>query len=148
MPNRATQEHLCGTARVDPSSTRVPGTRRQLGVPTSESGTPDDPWLEGRDFEPLDPRDVQRFPLGRYVRAALAIVEDALTGAGRREAQRILLRSGIPAGGVEPEWYAQLKDAALEIKKQGRSAVNEIAKQKGVSANVVNQWLHRAHTRH
>src|SRR4029079_2238249 len=85
------------------------------GVPTTETGTPEDPWLEGGEFEPLEPREVQRLPLGRYVRAALARREDPITGAGRREAQRILLPPGKPVEGVGPEWYAELLEMAEEI---------------------------------
>lgn len=115
------------------------------GVPTTATGTQADPWLEGGEFEPLEASMVKQLPLGRYVRAALAIVDDPLTGAGRREARRVLLPPGDPKDqAVGPEWYEELLKMAKEIEKQGRSAVQEIAERKDVSTNVVNQWLHRA----
>jgi len=114
------------------------------GIPTSPSGTNEDPWLEGGEYEPLVVRDVQQLLLGRYVRAALAIVDDPITGEGRREARRILLPSGMPDEGVGPEWYAELLENAEELEKQGYSPVQEIANRKGVSPNVVSQWLNRA----
>src|SRR4051812_41984890 len=98
------------------------------GVPTSASGTQADPWLEDGEFEPLDAQEIKQLPLGRYVRAALAIVDDPLTGKGRREARHILLPPGNPKVGVAPEWYEELLETAEELEKQGQSAVQEIAR--------------------
>lgn len=46
----------------------VTGIATRFGVPTSSSGTPKHPWLEGAEYEPVSPRDVQRLPLSTRIR--------------------------------------------------------------------------------
>ena len=120
------------------------GIAVRSGVPTSPTGTPQDPWLEGSEYEPVVPRDVQRLPLGRYVRAALAIVNDPFTEDGRREVQRILVPKGRPSRGHGAEFYRDLLATARRLEEQDMRPVPEIARRKRVSENVVHQWLHRA----
>jgi hypothetical protein len=120
------------------------GIAIRSGVPTSASGTPDDPWLEGADYDPVSPRDVQRLPLSRYARAALAIVNDPLTEQGRREARSILVPRGRPSRRRGAAFYRDLLATARDLEEQGIRPVPEIARRKHVSQNLVHQWLHRA----
>jgi hypothetical protein len=82
--------------------TYLTGIAVRSGVPTSPAGTPQDPWLEGAEYEPVVPRDVQRLPLTRYVRAALAIVTDPLTEEGRREVGASSFPGVAPRADAEP----------------------------------------------
>ncbi len=120
------------------------GIATRSGVPTSASGTPDDPWLEGAEYDPVSPRDAQRLPLSRYARAALAIVNDPLTEEGRQEARRILVPRGRPSRRRGAAFYRELLRAARDLEEQGILPVPEIARRKQVSENLVHQWLHRA----
>jgi hypothetical protein len=126
------------------AQTYLTGIAVRSAVPTSPAGTPRDPWLEGAEYEPVVPRDVQRLPLGRFVRAALAIVNDPFTEEGRREVQRILVPKGRPLRGHGAEFYPDLIAMARRLEEQGIRPVPEIARRKRVSENVVHQWLHRA----
>lgn len=120
------------------------GIAARSGVPTSASGTPDDPWLEGAEYDPVSPRDAQRLPLSRYARAALAIVNDPLTEEGRQEARRILVPRGRPSRRRGAAFYRELLATARDLEEQGIRPVPEIARRKQVSENLVHQWLHRA----
>ncbi len=122
----------------------VTGIAARSGVPTSASGTPKDPWLEGAEYGPVSPRDVQRLPLSRYARAALAIVNDPLTEEGRQEARRILMPRGRPSRRRGPDFYRELLATARHLEEQSVRPVPEIARRKDVSENLVHQWLHRA----
>jgi hypothetical protein len=131
-------------AMEESEKTYVTGIAVRSGVPTSPSGTPQDPWLKGADYEPVVARDVQRLPLTRYVRAALAIVNDPFTAEGRQEAGRILVPKGRPSRGRGAEFYRDLLATARQLEEQGIRPVPEIARRKRVSENLVHQWLHRA----
>ncbi len=120
------------------------GIAIRSAVPTSASGTPQDPWLEGANYEPVSPRGVQRLTLSRYARAALAIVNDPLSEEGRREMTRILVPRGHPSRRRGPGFYRELLGAARHLEEQGLRPVPEIARRKHVSENLVHQWLHRA----
>ncbi len=126
------------------AKTYVTGIAVRSGVRTSPSGTREDPWLEGSEYEPVVPRDVQRLALTTYVRAALAVVNDPLTEKGRQEVARILVPKGRPSRGRGAEFYRDLLATARRLEKQNIRPVPEIARRKRVSENVVHQWLHRA----
>ncbi|MGH2659244.1 MAG: hypothetical protein ACRDHS_06150, partial [Actinomycetota bacterium] len=124
--------------------TFVTGIAVRSGVSTSPSGTAEDPWLEGAEYEPVVPRDVQRLPLTRFARAALAIVNDPFTEEGRQEVQRILVPRGRPTRRRGGEFYRELLATARRLEGRGIPPVPEIARRKKVSQNLVHQWLHRA----
>lgn len=126
----------------------VTGILVRAALPTTPSGTPDDPWLEDGGFDPVVPGEVQHLPLARYARAALAVVKEPLMGEGRRDAKEILLPAGTPSDQPRGlEWYAELLEMAEELEIQGIAAVPEIAKRKNVDENTVHQWLYRARHR-
>ena len=131
-------------ATEEGGKTALIGIAVRSGIPTSPAGTPKDPWLEGAEYEPVVPREVQRLPLGRYARAGLAIANDPFTAEGRREIQRILVPKGRPSRGRGAEFYLDLLATARSLEEQGIRPVPEIARRKKVSENLVHQWLHRA----
>jgi hypothetical protein len=68
----------------DEADIHVTGIAVRSGVPTSRSGTLQDPWLKGASFVEVSARDLQRVSFGDYVRTALAIVEQEDPKPGRR----------------------------------------------------------------
>jgi len=120
------------------------GIAVRAGLPTSPTGTPDDPWLEEGSYDPVVVRDVQRMPLATYAKAALAKVRDPLTEEGRQEVRRILMPRRRPERGHGPDFYKEILRIAGELEVRGVPPVAEIARRYQVSTNVVHQWVYRA----
>lgn len=119
----------------------------------------------------VSPRDVQRLPLARIVRAALAaassaerpnlatgkpaassvariFAEDGITppqeAAWAQVAQRVLLPRGRPQRGKSVDFYRELANSYRALARTGVSPPKVIARRKRVSTNTVYQWLYRA----
>jgi hypothetical protein len=110
-------------------------------------------------------RTVQRLPLARIVRAALAAARvaerpdpsiktevatlfgeyDASQGRSwEGAARKILVPRGRPKRGRSAGFYKEIAEAHKAASMAGKSPAKEIAKRKRVSENTVHQWIHRA----
>jgi hypothetical protein len=132
-------------------------------------------WADGWSGERthVSSRDIQRLPLSRIIRAALAAAATAeqpakttsLPGAPAfelvydpgdeprwrdagpewaRDARRILTPRGRPRRGKSAAFYKELAESHRRFSAAGKSPVKEIARRKRVSENTVHQWVHRA----
>ena len=131
-------------SKVLESTPQITGFVIRTGFPKSPSGKGKESSTSGAEYQPLTAREVQRLPLSRFARAALALAADAFSPGGLQEAKRILMPRGRPSAGADSNFYAELLAAARELEKQGIAPVPEIARRKRVDPNVVHQWLHRA----
>jgi hypothetical protein len=134
----------------------------------------DDFWERDEEERPhVSPRDVQRLPLARIVRAAIAAANSAerpvIESTGKpavsetarlfadesaepwkgdppwaEAARKILVPRGRPERGKSAKFYKDLADSHRAFALAGKSPVKEIARRKGVSENTVHQWVHRA----
>lgn len=95
-------------------------------------------------LEPLLAVDVRQIPFGRVIRAALAAADAELEDDISADVDRILVPRGRPQRGKSVKFYRDLLKSAHEFRQQGLSPAKEIARRKGVSPNLVHQWLHVA----
>lgn len=122
----------------------VTGIAVRVGLPTSPTGSREDPWLEGEYYDPLIVRDVQRMHLPTYAKAALAKVRDPFTQRGREEVRQIVAPRRRRERGLGSEHYDEVLRVGKELEANGERPVPEIQRRWNVSANVAYQWLHRA----
>ena len=128
-------------------------------------------WMAGDERPHVSPRDVQRLPLARIVRAALAAASTAqrptlssgepassqvaplFGSASQRErpeeewakvARKILVPRGRPQRGKSIPFYQRIADAHRACALAGTSPAKEIARRMNVSENTVHQWVHQA----
>lgn len=103
------------------------------------------PFVEGTEPKPVSAVDLRAIPFGRVIRAALtAAKQPEPTDERHDELERTLVPRGRPRKGRSREWYLSLLAGARKFEKDGLSPANEIARRKGVSTNLVYQWLHVA----
>jgi hypothetical protein len=131
----------------------------------------DDFWESAEQRPHVSPRDVQRLPLARIVRAATAAANSAerpvlgekpavsstaqlfpdesgepWTGdpPWAEAARKILVPRGGPQRGKSTQFYKEIARSYRDFALAGMSPVREIARRKRVSENTVHQWVHRA----
>lgn len=103
------------------------------------------PFVEGTEPQPVSAVDLRAIPFGRIIRAATIAVNQPLpTDERHDELKRTLVPRGRPKKGRSREWYLSLLAGARKFEKDGLSPAKEIARRKGVSPNLVYQWLHVA----
>ena len=95
-------------------------------------------------LEPLSAVDVRQIPFGRVIRAAMVAAAAGPEDDIRADVDRILVPRGRPQRGKSVKFYRDLLKSAHEFQQQGLSPAKEIARRKGVSPNLVHQWLHVA----
>jgi hypothetical protein len=105
------------------------------------------PVAEGTVPAPVSAVDVRGVPFGRVIRAALTAAREPGT-IETDELDRILVPRGRPQRGRSVKFYRELLDAARDYEKRGLSPAKEIARRKGVSENLVHQWLYVARHRY
>jgi hypothetical protein len=102
-------------------------------------------FAEGTELEPAAAVDLREIPFGTVIRAALAAKRrPELSDERHAELDRILLPRGRPKRGRSATFYRELAAAADHFEQRGLSSATEIARRKGVSPNLVHQWLHVA----
>lgn len=102
-------------------------------------------FTEDAELEPISAVDLREIPFGKVLRAALvAKRRPELSDERHDELDRILLPRGRPKRGHSRPFYRALAAAADQYERRKLSPAKEIARRKGVSPNLVHQWLHVA----
>ena len=103
------------------------------------------PVAQGIEPEPISAVDLRKIPFGRVIRAATTAAREPFpTDKRHDELESILVPRGRPQRGRSVKFYRQIAEAARAYKRLGISPAKEIARRKGVSENLVHQWLYVA----
>jgi hypothetical protein len=92
----------------------------------------------------VSPRDVQRLPLAKFVRTALAVANSGTSAQRGAAVRKNLAPHARPKRGKSASFYRKIGELHREYAKRGLSPAKEIARRMGVPENATYQWFHRA----